>query len=542
MTDNLKQQRDRFLAFSFATSDLLMEIAGDDKIAYTLGAAKGMTGIDDKDIVGTRWLDLFASADRPTLMSMKKKAVPGRRAGPYLVTISGTDGKEKKAVISGIKMPDSDQFYITLAFGSILMGKLGDSNRQIAEGELLDKQSFAEAAQEALSMARSMGQDVDMTLLDLSTDKDAIARLGEAGWNELKDSVGQLIRSQSIDGQTAAEIGDGQFSVVHDTGINSDDLREQISMIAKESDPTGEGIEVASKTVTADLENLSERDAARALFYTISEFERKGTDLTIESLNSGFKAYVSANAHKIKEFQNVIERLDFSLHFQPIVDLVTEEASHYEMLCRFDKGDTLEWVMFGEDVGLAPEFDMAVCERALNYIKYKGTSSTAKFAINLSGQSIEDEEFVTRLMKTLDGHEKIEDRVMFEITESTEIKDLEKVNDIVGRFHDKGFKVCLDDFGAGSASFQYLQALDVDYVKIDGKYTRKLMTSQRDVSLVKNLTNMCKDLDIKVVAEFVETQEEADLLREMGVDYAQGYFFGKAEPAPSYEPKKKQKS
>jgi EAL domain-containing protein (putative c-di-GMP-specific phosphodiesterase class I) len=97
-----------------------------------------------------------------------------------------------------------------------------------------------------------------------------------------------------------------------------------------------------------------------------------------------------------------------------------------------------------------------------------------------------------------------------------------------------GFKVALDDFGAGAASFQYLQKLEVDVVKIDGKYVKKILTSERDAAMIKNLIQMCKDLGVKVVAEFVEDSAQAEVLRNMGADYAQGYLYGKAEPHPSY--------
>lgn len=535
---DLKTQRDRFLAFSFAASDLLIEVGEDDKVSYALGAAKGITGIDEKDLIGKRWLELFAPIDRPTLTSMKEKAPAGVRAGPYLATLNEDIGDDNKTVVTGIKIPENNIFYLTLAFGSILLAKLGQDTRKIEEAELLDKDTFGKAAEEAIEMAKSMGQDIDMTLFDLSADEKALERMGEQGYQNLKNAITQLICSKSIDGQTAAEIAEGKFSVIHDKDIDGETLRKQISIMAQENDPEGKGVAVQSKTVTAELASLTERDAARALFYTISEFERKGTDLTIENLNSGFKAYVSANAHKIKEFQNLIDRLDFSLHFQPIIDLHSLEASHYEMLCRFDAGDTQEWVMFGEDVGLAPEFDIAVCERAFNYIKFKGGTLATKFSINLSGQSISSKAFFDKLCDLLRKNEEIKERILFEITESTEITDLDKVANFIHELRQKGYKICLDDFGAGSASFQYIQALEVDYVKIDGKYTRKLLSSERDVALVKNLSNMCKDLGIQTIAEYVEKQDEADLLRDLGVDYAQGFLFGKAEAVPSYSSKK----
>ncbi|MCD8570837.1 MAG: EAL domain-containing protein [Alphaproteobacteria bacterium] len=533
-SSNLKQQRDRFLAFSFASSDLLLEISEDGKIVYALGASQGIIGIDEKTLEGIRWLDLVAPIDRPALKTMMDKARTGQRCGPLLVSLNGGLGRHSKALITGIKMPDTSNFYITLALGNILMAKLAEQIRKDQEGKLLDKESFTEAALEAFEVAKSIGTDIDITLLDLAITPDKKDDFGAEGWDDFIDNVSALLRSKSVDGTAAAQIAEGRYSVIHDKSITSETLKQQISQLSQERDPSGTGLDVSSKTITSDIAALSERDTARAIIYTINEFERKGTDLTIESLNSGFKSYLAVNAQKIKDFQSFIKRLNFHLFFQPIVDTATLQVSHYEMLSRFEEGDTLEWVVFGEDIGMAAEFDLAVCERAINYLAFKAGNTSTKFAVNLSGQSMENSAFFDKLMKSLAVYPNFGNRLMFEITESSSIKDLQKVGQFVTELRSKGFKVALDDFGAGSASFQYLQSLNVDYVKIDGKYIRKLLTSQRDASMVKNLTQMCQDLGIKVIAEFVEEEAQLNLLRTMGVDYVQGYLLGQPEAKPEY--------
>ena len=150
---------------------------------------------------------------------------------------------------------------------------------------------------------------------------------------------------------------------------------------------------------------------------------------------------------------------------------------------------------------------------------------------------MQNEPFFRTLMAKLSMSSELSSRLIFEITESTTIENLETVNNYIRALQQAGFKVCLDDFGSGSASFQYLQQLQVDYVKIDGAYTQRILESGRDASLVRNLTQMCKDLGIYVVAERIELEAEAKLLREMGVMYGQGYHFSKPRPKPDYEPK-----
>src|SRR3546814_13380438 len=98
----------------------------------------------------------------------------------------------------------------------------------------------------------------------------------------------------------------------------------------------------------------------------------------------------------------------------------------------------------------------------------------------------------------------------------------------------RGFSMCLDDFGAGAASFQYLRALEVDYVKIDGTYTRRLLSSDRDGLLLRNLCDLCAALNIETIAAMVELDDQVARLRSLGVKIGQGYLLGRPAPRPVF--------
>lgn len=536
MSDSkVKAQRDLFMAFAFAASDLFLEVGEDNRIHFALGAAKSLTGIDPQSLRGLDWLDIFTRRDRASIIMMRKRARLAERMGPYLVTLDEKIGNGQRAIVTGIKMPGQPHFYMTLAFSSALMADLAQRQQAADELKLMDKDSFIGTAHEVLNLARDAGSDIDMTLLDIPGADEIRDRVGPEVWDKFTASITELLTTQSLDGTAAAMIAEGRYSVIHDKKIDSDTLRSQIESIAREQDPEGTGFEVTSKTVSADLASLSDREATKALVYTINEFERKGTGLNIETLNAGFNAYVAANAQKIQQFKSMVETLSFDFHFQPVVDLETLQPIHYEMLSRFrQEGSTQEWVIFGEDIGMAADFDIAVCERAINYLLYKGGTSRTRFAVNLSGQSIQNEQFFKTLFARLTMHRDLSSRLIFEITESTTITNLDLVNKFIGQMQDTGFQVCLDDFGAGSASFQYLQKLHVDYVKIDGQYTQKMLSSRRDALLIKNLTQMCHDLDIKVIAERVENEAQMHRLREYNIGFGQGFYFGRPGPNPHY--------
>jgi|GEM_PF-577924 len=540
--EQLKKQRERFLSFAFAASDLLLEIDDAGNISYALGTIKNFTGKENsKELMGQNWLELFIQKDRMTLKHMIATATSGHRAGPILTKLeyhaekNKGDNTNNNVVISAIKMPNKTQTYIGVATSNALMNQLGETGRQSQERKVLDKESFIDAAQETLRMASDLEQNVDLTMIHLPGSEKAQNRYGKDGWGQLSEDIDNLLRDHSIDGNSAADLGGGRFSVLHTPDVNIDTLTGEIADISKTHDPFGEGLDIKTKSISANMDDMDEKDITRALFYTLNEFERKGADMSVETLSSSFKIFVATNTQKIKAFKNIIQDLDFSMHFQPIVQLNTRKCSHYEMLCRFKEGNTFEWIMFGEGIGMAAEFDFAVWRRALNYIDTKRYNTKENFSINVSGQSISDSAFLIKLNKAIDLHEHIKHRLILEITESTQIKDLDQVGEVVGELQKKGVKIALDDFGAGAASFQYLSSMPVDFVKIDGKYIKNILNDTRDMVMVKNLTQMCKDLGIKVVGEFVENQEIADLLLELGIDYGQGYYFGKPRPSPDYQ-------
>ncbi|MCB9991312.1 MAG: EAL domain-containing protein [Rhodospirillales bacterium] len=537
-TKDIKAQRDRFLAFSFASSDLFLEVAEDGGIVYALGAAKSITGIDPASLSGGEWLDMFNEKDRPTLVRMRKRAKEAERCGPFHVRIQDVYGG-RDVIVNGIKMPDSDSFYLTVGFPNEMLMKLAEITGEYESQTLLDKDTFLYSAVEAFNLARSLGEDVDITLLDINGAGQIKETLGDEIWRQFTQAVTDILSSNSFDGYAAAAIDDGRYSVIHDKTVDSDTLRNKLESLARQSDPTGEGFSIESKTVSADLQSLSERETTKALIYTINEFERKGTALNIETLNSGFKAYVSANAQKIHQFKTVVEQLSFNFEFQPIVDMETTTLSHFEIVSRFKgEGSTQEWIIFGEDIGMAADFDIAVCERVINYLLYKAANNRMRFAMNLSGQSIQNEQFFKTLTAKLDMNPQLAQRMIFEITESTMITELEMVNSFIRILQSKGYQVCLDDFGAGAGSLQYIQQLDVDFIKIDGQYTRKILGAHRDQVLVKNLSQMCRDLDIRVIAEQIETQEQKDQMLSLGVQMGQGYYYGYPLSKPQFDPEK----
>lgn len=546
---NLTEQRDKFIGFAFANADILIEIDLQSfKILFSAGATKSLTGSEQDGLVGSDFLDLFAKRDHALIKALKNRYRPGQRFGPVMVNLQdkldelGKDQSNRTAMLSGLGLPTNpDHIYFTLSKSHLNLVNSAEKARASAQQTLLQPDQFAEAAREALSAGDTTGAKLGMTFIDIPGTEDFKKKIGHEQWSSLNENISGILRAYAADGKTAAILENGRYGVVHDTSISPDQIKQELEIAAAESDPDNVGLEATSHTIDMNDDTLTEHEMAKAIVYTINKFASKSEDFDITSLKNGFEDFLGENAKAITDYKTIINQQRFDLKFQPIVSLKTGEVAYHEVLVRFEDGvSPFEAIEFIEDVGLSSELDLAICGRVLNYLLFNNKDKNLRLSVNLSGISVQDKRFISKLRYKLEPHLKtsIPKQLIFEITESSEIRDLDQVNEFIKSLQDDGFKIALDDFGAGSASFQYLQKLHVDTVKIDGQYVMAILESKRDQAMIRNLVHMCKDLDIEVVAERVETKELATMLKSMDVDYAQGYYFAKPLNEPTNIPKK----
>lgn len=546
--EQLREQRDRFLAFAFAASDLLLEIGDDSVIRYAVGATNQLLGGAPKDVVGRGWLDIFVEEDRPLLVAKIGNLAAGKRCGPVLVSIRPAkrdlgDGKRRlpatiKVIFNACRIPDhEDVIYCTITVANVGLAKAARATAARSDNGLLKRRAFEEAAVETLEAARAAGEDVEVTFIEFVGAAGFRERLGGERWKAFYADAGTVMREGSIDSDSAGAIGDDRFGIVHQAGASvGSEVRRQLAELARAFDPSGDGLDVEQATVSSSSDELTSEEAAQALVYTINKVASQGTaNLGVGSLAVSFHEQVMETQDRIAAFKAVVAGNRFDFAFQPIVDLESREVSHFEALTRFAHGESpYQTIVFAEDVGLIQEFDLACCRRATAFMAERADSSPINLAVNLSGLSLQNDVFVEALMELLRGHTNLAGRLMFEATESSRMHDLERVSKVFIAMKQLGFSMCLDDFGAGAASFQYLRALEVDYVKIDGTYTRRLLTSDRDSLMLRNLCDLCADLKIKTIAEMIELDDQVAKLRSLGVHMGQGYLLGQPAPQPVF--------
>jgi len=228
-------------------------------------------------------------------------------------------------------------------------------------------------------------------------------------------------------------------------------------------------------------------------------------------------------------FREHVSEQMFTVMKQPIMDLHNDTISHYEWLVRFEHEAGLVGVLRPAELsGAIKDLDLSMLARAV--LTLNTDPDGPGMAINLSGASIDLPGFEHALMACLSALEGSPHKLMIELTETWDLENLHKAKDILTKLRERGHPVCLDDVGAGAASIRYLRALPADYLKIDGEFVVAAMTSHREHAILKSLFTLREPLDVKFIAEGVETPQIMDFVRQNGFDAAQGYTIGKPTP------------
>lgn len=528
----MQQTLTRFLSLAFASADVLLEVDVDGLIAFAVGAASSLLHRGEADLPGMAWTDLFDAGDRPLVVRLAGQLAVGRRAGPVLVRLAtGNPDKAHFATISLFRQPDNGRLSCGLSAVPPAIAEEAASRRYEAQSQLLDQGSFGTAVEQLGRMAATLRQPMTLSLLEMP----GLAARADATADELVASIGAILRSASVDGAAAGRLGDERFSLVHQP--DGARLGDAIAAMVAEGQHAGVALTVQRQSLSLDEPALDEEKRLKAVRFVINRFVAQGASADApKNLAQAFDAMVSDTLQQINALSATMRDDAFGLMYQPIVSIAEGRLHHFEVLARFEPDRSpFEKIQFAEQVGLIESFDLLVCRRAARVIQ--AAPRPVALAVNVSGRSLSSGLFVDALLALLAANTDIASSLLLEVTESAELDDLARAERIIQAIRRQGFAVCLDDFGAGAASFRYLQALTVDHVKLDGAYVGRIGQSRRDDALLKSMIGLCHDLGVETIAEMVETAEQEKALSHLGVTYGQGWYYGKPTPLPIWSPK-----
>ncbi len=500
----------RMLGFAFAGADLLMEIGPDGRIAFALGASETVSGEPETALTGRPWRDFVAPGDHAMVAALFDGLDAGARAGPVVVGLNTPEGPgARRASLAVLRLPQNDGAI------SCALARVGGTGGQ----GLLSRADF-----EAMASRLADDPGLELALVELAGLTEALDAASTDARDVLADQLSGVLRSLAHRGEAAANLGEDRFALVRAKGEDARALQLRLRRLIQ-----------APVTPEAGVVRMGgvdgSKQAIRALRFALNSFVEDGLSETRpESLGAALDSAMEGALDDARALGVTIRDRQFRLTYQPVVRLMDGRVSHHEVLVRFGaEASPYPTIRAAEEMDLIEALDLAILEEALGVLDAEPKIS---LAVNVSGRTIGSDAFATRAVALLKARPASKDRLILEITESAAIDDLPAANSRLQALREAGCEVCLDDFGAGAASLAYLQQLTIDILKIDGRYIRELQHGGRESTFIRHLVNMCRELDVKTLAEMVETSDAERAVRLAGVDYAQGWYYGAAADAP----------
>jgi EAL domain-containing protein (putative c-di-GMP-specific phosphodiesterase class I) len=521
-TAQARRDRDRFVAFAFAAADAVLEVAADGRVLYAAGAVESLLGRSSSTILDAPFYPLLAEDGRDRIERAIDRLGAGGRLQPARVHLSSG----RNVVLGACRLPDKDEasVFVTLTTPLPAEGPAKGYELDRAAG-VLSRAGFTSALVDRLA-AGSAGDS--LALIELSGMVEILNALPGPQRPHVLAAIGDELRAFAGSDGVAGRLGETRFGLLARDPIDGTGLSKRLTQAA-----AGAGaapLEALMAAIPVDSGGLSAADSARALIHAIERFA--SGEMEIEALakpGPTLPALLASATKSVRHLREAVVGRRVTIALQPIVALDGRRVHHHEALARFAEGDSPSaMILAAEQAGLIAELDLTIAGQALEIAAQRRRAATEmRIAINLSGRSVESPHFINQLEALLDRSACPASGILFEITETARISDLARANEMMARLRARGHAMCIDDLGIGAASFQYLSALEVDFVKIDGLYIRNAAANTRDRAFLMAMIGLCRSLGVPAIAEGIETEEQAAMVETLGATMGQGYLFGR---------------
>jgi len=399
-----------------------------------------------------------------------------------------------------------------------------------------------EMLQQAVERAKR-GVHSALLFIDLDNFKMVNDTYGHVVGDELLVTVAHTLKSNLRSADFVARFGGDEFAVLVE-GVTSEQAETVAEKLRNLTDQTEMllGAYNAKFTLTISIGMImvdGTADSRKLLaladnaLYTAKE--RGRNRVVLAQPDEDIAEALSKTNQTVGLIRSALKENRFTLFFQPVFSFTTGQIIHYEALLRLRREDGAiilpgGFIPVAERFGLMAQLDRWVIEAAFKTLR---ENPDLNLFINLSGNSLGDDTLLDLVESLIRNSSTNPSRIGFEITETTAVKDLAQAERWIQRIKALGCKFALDDFGIGFSSFSYLRTLPVDYLKIDGSFVKNIDSDDNHRAIVQAMNSVSHTLGKKTIAEFVENEKIVGILKEMGVDYGQGYHLGK--PAPGFE-------
>ena len=408
---------------------------------------------------------------------------------------------------------------------------------------LLNRYQFEIKLQELIKKTRVFGVTHGILSLDLDLFKVVNDACGHLAGDECLRQIARILEGKIRKWDLLARLGGDEFAVqlLYCTQQQALRIADDISRAIHKHRFIWKGMSFSFSTsigvVIIDNRDTDANNVMRKADLACNTAKEQGRNRTF--LFDDENAHIHTRHGEVScigQITNALEENRFDIFVQKIIPIQNQanELDHYEILVRmFDQnGEYLSPGLFlpaAERYNMISRIDGWVVRRTCELLAAhpERIQELGMCAINLSGSSLNDQRFFDYVLGIIQEFKVPLEKLCFEVTETGAIANINNAIKFITRLRALGIHFALDDFGSGLSSFAYLRSLPVDYVKIDGMFIKAMDTNEIDCAMVKSINEMAHIMGKKTVAEFVENAKILSMLREMGVDYAQGYGIAK---------------
>ncbi len=551
----LRASKERFQDFAEVSSDWFWEMDADSNFSYISARFFELTGFISDDIYGhgrevlvnPALENIDSEKWRQHLSRMEKR----ESFKNFEYQIMKRDGETISVSINGIPVLNSDREFTgyrgtgtDITERKKAQSELSYQASHDALTGLINRREFEQRANRLLSTVEHGQDEHAMCFLDLDQFKVINDTNGHTAGDELLRQVGQLLQKTVRKRDTLARLGGDEFGVLMEHCQLDQAQRVACAILRAikdyqffwEGEACRIGLSIGLVAITEATGKFSDlfRQADVACYLAK---DLGGNRVHVYHPEDTELATRYGEMQWVGRINQALDDNRFCLYAQAIVALDDSKQQHYELLLRMldEQGEVIPPGAFlpaAERYNLIEKLDAWVLNHACIFLaEHPDFVEQISFvSINLSGPSLTNRDFFETAMKIFREFQVSPDKICFEITETIAISNLGSAASLISTLKQSGCQFALDDFGSGLSSFGYLKNLPVHYLKIDGMFVKDIVDDPIDHAMVKSINEIGHVMGMQTIAEFVENDEIKDMLKAIGVNYAQGYGIGKPEP------------
>ncbi|WP_372864686.1 putative bifunctional diguanylate cyclase/phosphodiesterase [Spongiibacter sp.] len=437
---------------------------------------------------------------------------------------------------------DNSRLFLSLGVDITETRRAEESLRWLGEHDrvtgLLNRSTFIEEADRHIH-SMEPNQYIDLVMVDIDNFSEFNDRFGFDCGDNLLRKFANYISEELGDARLLARTGSGEFCILMIQRNHGQPQPHNLDALSRFQIDTGGGVETISATIIVDHYNVDIDGIDDLLSNATSLMQRMKSKGKGHVYHADDQDSKESRQEKYLLKEQLLEALNSNrlvLFYQPIVDMHSHNVSHCECLVRMldDEGSFIAPAKFlgiATECGLMPRIDYIVLEKAMRQLAaWQQAGITIQLSINITAPTLEQPDFAERLGDIISATGATPESLIFELVETDALENIENARKLLEQIKVRGAQIALDDFGIGFTSFEYLRELPVDYIKIDQAFIRFINERENDQTLVRSIIEMSHSLGKKVIAEGVEKKAAVEILRDMQVDYIQGYYLSRPVP------------